>query len=586
MIPLHLSPFVNHLWQSTLFAAIAGGMTFFFRNHQARIRHGLWLAASLKFLIPFSLLVSIGAYPARLLPREVLRHRVVVIEEAVRTSRPLDFQFGLPSVMPAPPQPAADRDVPVIALGIWLLGFAAVISMWGLRWRKVARTLKSSRLLHEGREVEALRRLKALGEIGAPIELRCSESSYEPGIFGISSPVLLLPAGIVNRISEEQLEAVLSHELCHVRRRDNLTSALHMLVEAVFWFHPLVWWLGARLIDARESACDEEVLKSGREPEVYAESILKVCQFYVESPLVCASGVTGADLKKRIEDIMTRRVAKKLDFTRKLLLASFGAAAVIGPLVFGLLSAPKGRAQEAGPPAKEFEVASIKPGDPSTHQVRIGIMPGGRFQASNITLRMLMQQAYDLKPFQVQSTPGWMDSDAWEIIAKPDGTLPPGPGALRPLLQKLLADRFHLTFHKETKEMPLYALVIGKNGSKLKKTSDGAGRAQIRLGRGQLSGTAMSMDFLATQLSRQLSRMVVDKTGLDGAYDVELSWTSEDGPPRGPGEGPEGGGAAPPESTGPSIFTALQEQLGLKLESQKGPVVVYVVDHAEKPSEN
>src|SRR5256884_8691584 len=119
-----------------------------------------------------------------------------------------------------------------------------------------------------------------------------------------------------------QLKAIITHELCHVRRRDNLAATLHMLVEAVFWFHPLVWWIGARLVDEREHACDEEVLKLGSDPQAYAEGILKVCEFYVESPLLCAAGATGSNLKKRIEAIMTHRTAHQLEGGKKLLLAA------------------------------------------------------------------------------------------------------------------------------------------------------------------------------------------------------------------------------------------------------------------------
>ena len=109
-----------------------------------------------------------------------------------------------------------------------------------------------------------------------------------------------------------------------------------MLVEAVFWFYPLVWWIRARLVEERERACDEAVLQSGSDAEVYAESILNVCKFYVESPLACVSGISGSDLKKRIIRIMTWRAASQLSFSRKLLLATALIAIVIGPVVFGI----------------------------------------------------------------------------------------------------------------------------------------------------------------------------------------------------------------------------------------------------------
>src|SRR5581483_6219205 len=114
------------------------------------------------------------------------------------------------------------------------------------------------------------------------------------------APVLLLPANLFDRLTPGQLHAVIEHELCHVRHRDNLVAALHMFVETVFWFHPMVWWIGKRMVAERERACDEEVLRLGSAPRAYAEGILNVCKSYLPSPLDCASGITGSDLKKRI----------------------------------------------------------------------------------------------------------------------------------------------------------------------------------------------------------------------------------------------------------------------------------------------
>ena len=126
----------------------------------------------------------------------------------------------------------------------------------------------------------------------------------EPAVAGIVRPVLLVPDGIEGWLSTAQLRAVLAHEPCHVRRRDNLKAALHMVVESLFWFHPLVWWLETRLIAERERACDEEVLADGNKATDYAEGIVRVCQNYLESPLRCAAGVGGGDLARRIESIL------------------------------------------------------------------------------------------------------------------------------------------------------------------------------------------------------------------------------------------------------------------------------------------
>jgi TonB family protein len=145
-----------------------------------------------------------------------------------------------------------------------------------------------------------------------------------------------------------ELGAVLAHEVWHVRRRDNLTAAIHMLVEAILWFYPIVWWLGARLLEERERACDEEVLELGTDRHVYAASILKVCEFCVESPLACVSGVTGADLKKRMVAIMNENVVHKVDFGRKLVLSTAGLFAIVAPITFGLTNATLKRVELQG----------------------------------------------------------------------------------------------------------------------------------------------------------------------------------------------------------------------------------------------
>ena len=186
-------------------------------------------------------------------------------------------------------------------------------------------------------------------------------------------PVLLWPEGISRHLEDAHLEAIVAHEVWHVRRRDNLAAALHMLIEAVFWFHPLVWWLGVRLVEERERACDEEVLQLGSERQVYAESILKTCEFCVGFPLVCISGVTGADLKKRIVRIMTPREAYRLNFSKKLLLALAALAAVVGPMMLGSLKATATRVEAqaetlAGTTrlAKLLQASLVKPDETAT----------------------------------------------------------------------------------------------------------------------------------------------------------------------------------------------------------------------------
>src|ERR1700727_439575 len=316
----------NHLWQSTLFAVAAGLLTLSLRKNQARARYWLWLAASVKFLIPFSILVNLGsrlAWSRTFAGAQAgLSFAVEEISQPFRQSSiPMQAASQSTAIVASP---SLLHLLPAILFVTWLCGFAAVLAVWSIRWRRISATLRESVLWRAGAEVDTLRRLERVAGLRRPIALVSSRASLEPGIFGIARPVLIWPEGISKYLDGAHLEAVLAHEVWHVRRRDNLAAAVHMLVEALFWFHPLVWWLGARLVEERERACDEEVVAMGSARQVYAESILKVCEFCVGSPLACVSGVTGADLKKRMVFIMTERIAKRLDLGRKLLLSTAG----------------------------------------------------------------------------------------------------------------------------------------------------------------------------------------------------------------------------------------------------------------------
>jgi bla regulator protein blaR1 len=254
----------------------------------------------------------------------------------------------------------------------WLCGFVTVLVLWTVRWRRVAAVAHRSTLLKQGREVDALRQLEKIGGARRPMTFLLSRDfAIEPGIFGIFRPVLLWPATISEHLQDSHLKAILAHEVSHARSRDNLAAAMHMAVEAIFWFHPIVWWLGARLVEERELACDEEVLQLGNLPAIYAESILRTCEFCVGSDLACVSGVTGAELKKRIVRIMTPALAEKLGTGRRLLLAAVGIAAVGGPVLFGLWKTPPVRAQSpqasySQAPMANFAATGQSPSDSAT----------------------------------------------------------------------------------------------------------------------------------------------------------------------------------------------------------------------------
>ena len=325
MIPAQFQTIANHLWQSTLFAGAAGLLALVFKRYGPQARYALWLAASAKFLVPFSLLTLAGGWLGR--------------QTNVPVSPPISFavqQVNEPFTWE--PLVSPTSDVPATASterfpaewisnalwALWGLGSACVVFRWLTGWRQVRATLRAASPL-------------------APIdEIRVFSSTeiLEPSVVGVFHPILLLPRDIQSELPASQFEAILQHEIAHVRRRDNLTGLIHRAVEVLFWFHPLVWWIGARLIEARERACDESVLRSGIEPEAYGEGILKVCELYLKSPLPFVTGVTGSNLKTRMELIMSRSIAPQLSFARKAVLVAAGLGALAAPFAVGMLSVP------------------------------------------------------------------------------------------------------------------------------------------------------------------------------------------------------------------------------------------------------
>jgi uncharacterized protein (TIGR03435 family) len=251
-------------------------------------------------------------------------------------------------------------------------------------------------------------------------------------------------------------------------------------------------------------------------------------------------------------------------------------------------------ARTDSPSRPQFEIASIRPAQPDTPP-SFGVGNGGGGGA-NVTLKTLIAFAYQLQEYRILGGPGWISSDRFNIEARAaDRTTP--PEQLKLMLQSLFADRFKLSVHREIKKSNVYNLVVAKGGPKIKLSADqtptdingpaptGAGpnHGAIRLGAGSMIGNAVPLSRFANLLSQRLDRVVIDKTNLTGRFDIRLQWTSD------LGENPLSPTGLPlPAEPGdaPSIFVAIQEQLGLKLEAAKGPVEFLVIDHVEKPSEN
>ena len=611
----------DHVWQSTLFAAAAAVVAALFRRHSASLRYWVWLAASLKFLVPFAALVALGGYNSWRTVEIVPYRDTPLLVETV--GRP--FSQDAVTVRTSNRQKSSDAlsgSVPSALLWIWAIGATVFLVRSVRQWFQVRQIVARSRLRDEGREVQLLRSLESSGPVMSgrqrkPLRVITADTTLEPGIFGVIRPVLLWPRGISERFTDAQLEAVLAHELCHLHRQDNLAALLQIAVQTIFWFHPLVWWIGARLITERERACDEAVLRRGSDREVYAESILKTCQFFVESPLACVAGVTGSDLKKRIEQIMTNESTSTVSLWNRALLTAAAIAAFVTPVTLGALNPPP-QTRELSPPAAlpAFEEVSVRPNPSPGPGGRGAQFQPARWQTQNVTLRTILKVAFappgsvpnsalPLADVQVSGGPEWVDVDKFDIVATtPASTQPTPPAQTRQMVQRMLAERFQLKAHWEKRDLPVYALSVahpdGMPGPGLTRTSDdecNAARAAgpppmppnpgqpappppcgaIQFGPGQLLARGAPMEWFASTLASVpvvtgIDRPVIDRTSLKGNFGFTLKFQ------------PAGGANPDPER--PQLVTALLEQLGLKLEATRAPLDVLVIDSAEKPPAN
>lgn len=234
-----------------------------------------------------------------------------------------------------------------------------------------------------------------------------------------------------------------------------------------------------------------------------------------------------------------------------------------------------------------FDVATIKPVESNTKSGRYLIMQGvNRFVGKNYTLKLLIAAAYNLSPKTISGGPGWIESDHYDIVAVTPGEVRPTHDEQMSMLRSLLADRFKLTFHREQKEFSIYELTVAKGGSKLKPSATPPDDppqiiSTVYPDHMVLPARNVSMSDLTSLMQRaMLDRPVVDKTGITGRYDFDLEWAPDE--TQFGGEVP----AAPNDASSPPLFTAIQQQLGLKLEATRGPIDALVVDTAERPSAN
>lgn len=582
----------NHLWHCTIVAMVAAVTSHALRTYSAKVRFWTWFVASVKFLLPFSLLLSLGAFiTSSSRVASYTADAPSVSEAAVRVVEP--FGLGEFKVVRDPARRETDR-MTLALLAIWASG-ALLIGLRRYRdWQRLRSALRASRP----------------SNLGANIEVRISTQMMEPSLAGWWRPVLLLPAGIANRLTPSQLEAVLTHEVAHARRKDNLLALSHMLVEMLFWFCPVVWWIGARLVAERELACDEEVVRQGIEPRAYAEAIVEVCRSYLRSPIMGAPGVSGGPMRQRIEQIMANCRSREISQLQMTALACLGLAIFALPIIAGAIFTPLLIAKPV------FASVTIRLcGDSAANQ-----RWGGEYRFSAGELRTgclpvadskglgLIQRAYVRfgsnggSPWPaivpITNKPAWLASELYEIA----GTAPshtPQATMEGAMLRAALEDRFRLKLHAEAVPVPVYELksdaaktsrsIVAHAGctpmpSVLPSAAlpHGQRYCAVKIGLQPLAiyAEAVKLADFAALLSRLVDRPVMDRTGIPNRITVETTFRPDALTP-----GLMGGSAIAHSHVAPQappISEAL-ERFGLRLEPATGFERRLVIDHVERP---
>ena len=444
---------------------------------------------------------------------------------------------------------------------------------------------------------QTLESLKTRIRVSRPVRLLVSSLAQAPAVVGWLRPVVLVPVGALAGLPPEQVEALLLHELAHIRRHDYLVNMVQSVVEAFLFYHPAVWWVSGHIRSERELCCDDAVIAVNSDAVTYARALSELAS----APPVHFKAVmaaTGGSLVHRIARLLGRpRPAPSTHYGPGLATAAI-LAAITALVVFGQpVARPK------------FEVASVKPSAEQRFKM-VRPLPG-RLTA-DAPVQLLMQNAYGVQPFQIAGGPDWINSEHYQIEAKADGKASRDQILL--MLQALLEDRFQLKTHRETRQLPVYALAPAKSGLKLTPPQEGscvtpapdavpdwAGGRIAPPGRGQppsprcgsvgvmvvpdgarMQGGKATMAEFVRMLSMVLGRTVVDKTGFTDLFDLRLDFLPDEITAGLPPPPPD----APNDFKTTSILSALQEQLGLRLESTKGPVEVIVIDHLERPTAN
>jgi len=481
---------------------------------------------------------------------------------------------------------------------VWLLG--ALVFWVRLAGGWVAASRIRSMLVRRAPQEwqETLQNLGAQIGVARPVRLLVSALVQVPAVVGWLRPVVLVPVGALGGLPAEHLEVLLLHELAHIRRHDYLMNILQGVAESLLFYHPAVWWVSGHIRAEREMCCDDLAVAISGDAFTYARALAQL-EAHRPAHWVPVVAANGGSLR--------HRVARLLGQSRPVTRTGLGpdVITVAGLLVlaaYGLFG------QSADAP--RFAVASIKR-NPAHQELSaaapmgVGFRPGGRLEAGNAPLSLLIQRAYGVQDFQVIGGPAWINTDGYDIQAKPEAETDQKRMWL--MLRTLLADRFKLSMHNETRNMPVYDLEPVKGVAKLPPPQKGPCSEELTgppqrgqhlappcgpgLGESKaglsLNAVSTSMPSFAKTLSLLLRREVIDKTGFSGKFSFHLEFAIDDSLAGMPNPaGLDTSTKLPDAPSAPSLRIAMQDQLGLKLQPSTGPVDVLVIDHVERPAVN
>jgi TonB family protein len=300
--------FADHLWQTTLFALVILAAVFVLRRSPARLRHTFCLLASAKFIIPAAVLVFLAqqsGIDSLSLFREV-QHGELNATLLYGITEPVATLSSTYEVTVVASDAIRHNEFYFTLTAIWLTGILTILLLWTLRRRKFLRSLQGGQTIQHGREWQALERAQQTLRSKSKVGLLISALKTEPAVWHVWRPIVVLPESIASHLDDDELEAIMLHELVHIQRRDNLIGNLQLGLCALLWFHPLVWFISRKLFDEREQACDERVMEVCQTPGAYASSILKVVRFCFGWRVAGVIGAaSGSNLRRRIENIMS-----------------------------------------------------------------------------------------------------------------------------------------------------------------------------------------------------------------------------------------------------------------------------------------